>query len=455
MHDDPRDLGAVVTGELAHPYSGRVTGETTPAEPRAPIDMSLLPRTAAVDERGRLSIGGVDVLDAAAEFGTPLFLYDAAELQHNFREAVEVFGEGVSYATKAFLTPHLARLAAQEGMSFDVSTAGEYECCRRAGVPASKLVLHGNNKQPDELVRAVEEGVQGIVVDNFDELDRIDAITREREKSANVMVRINPGIEVHTHEYVATGNRESKFGFPAWTGDADEAIGRVRAAPYAEFQGLHMHIGSFVLQLDNFLQALEAAAPLVEAHDPDVLVVGGGLGLRYLHDDECPTFREWGEAIVSWGRHRFPGTRILAEPGRAMVARAGITLYTAGVVQQKGDLTFVAVDGGMSDNPRPVLYGSGYEVFHAGAPLARRERSVRVVGRHCESGDTLLEHGHLPGATGVGDIICTPVTGAYGYSMSSNYNLVPRAAVVFAAGGEARLTTRRETLDDLFAREVG
>ncbi len=431
-----------------------VINETVPAGPRDPIDMALLPRTAEVDGRGRLRIGGVDVLHAAAEFGTPLFLYDAAEVRRSFREAVDIFGDGVAYATKAFLTPYLARLAADEGMSFDVSSAGEYECCRRAGVPASKLVLHGNNKQPHELVRAVEEGAQAIVVDNFDEIDRLIAIIRDLRTPVKVMVRINPGIEVHTHRYVATGNRRSKFGFPAWTSDADKAMHQVRAEPYMTFSGLHMHIGSFVLDLDNFLQALDVAAPLLEEHEPEVLVVGGGLGLRYLSDDVCPTFREWGEAIVSWGRTRFPGSRILAEPGRAMVARAGITLYTAGVVQQKGDLTFVAVDGGMSDNPRPILYGSGYEVFNAIAPLARREQEVRVVGRHCEAGDTLLEHGYLPASTKVGDIVCTPVTGAYGYSMASNYNMVPRAAVVFVENGEARLTTRRETLDDLFAREV-
>jgi len=419
-----------------------------------PIDLTLLPRNAAVDAEGRLSIAGVDVLEAAAEFGTPLFLYDEHDLRSAFREAVDIFGEGVAYATKAFLTPALAGLAATEGMSFDVATAGEYECCRRAGVPASRLVLHGNNKQPEELTRAVEEGVQWIVVDNFDEIDRLIAITRRLRTSVNILIRINPGIEVHTHKYVATGNRESKFGFPAWTGDADKAIHLVREEPYLTFLGLHMHIGSFVLSLTTFLEALDAAAPLLETHEPEVLVVGGGLGLRYLNSDECPTFREWGEAIVAWGHRRFPRSRILAEPGRSMVARAAITLYTAGVVQQKGDLTFVAVDGGMSDNPRPMLYESGYEVFNASRPLARRDLPVRVVGRHCESGDTLVEDGFLPAATKVGDIICTPVTGAYGFSMASNYNLVPRAPIAFASKGKARLTTRRETLDDLFAREV-
>ena len=420
----------------------------------APIDFELLPRSAEVDPAGRLRVGGVDVLDAAQEFGTPLFLYDEDELRASFREAVAVFGEGVAYATKAFLTPAVARVAAQEGMSFDVSTAGEYACCSRVGVPASKLVLHGNNKQPEELRLAVEEGAQWIVVDNFNELERLTAITEELQREVNVLVRVNPGIEVHTHRYIATGNRDSKFGFPAWNEDANRAIEQVKRAPFLKFLGVHMHIGSFVLALDTFIEALEAAAPLFDHHHTEILVVGGGLGMRYLNDDECPTFREWGEAITEWGRRRFPGSRILAEPGRTMVARAGITLYTVGVVQRKGERVFVAVDGGMSDNPRPILYGSGYEVFSASAPLALRDLTVRLVGRHCESGDTLLEEGHLPAGIAVGDIVCTPVTGAYGYSMASNYNLVPRAAVVFVSGGKARLTTRRETLEDLFAREV-
>lgn len=312
----------------------------------APIDFELLPRSAEVGPAGRLRVGGVDVLDAAQEFGTPLFLYDEDELRASFREAVAVFGEGVAYATKAFLTPAVVRIAAQEGMSFDVSTAGEYACCSRVGVPASKLVLHGNNKQPEELRLAVEEGAQWIVVDNFNELERLTAITEELQREVNVLVRVNPGIEVHTHRYIATGNRDSKFGFPAWNEDANRAIEQVKRAPFLKFLGVHMHIGSFVLALDTFIEALEAAAPLFDHHHTEILVVGGGLGMRYLNDDECPTFREWGEAITEWGRRRFPGSRILAEPGRTMVARAGITLYTVGVVQRKGERVFVAVDGG-------------------------------------------------------------------------------------------------------------
>lgn len=420
----------------------------------APVDLTLLPASARLTAEGRLEIGGCDLLDVAAEFGTPLFVYDEQDLRESFRAAAKTFGEGVAYATKAFLTPTLARLAHSEGVSFDVSTAGEYECCRRAGVPADKLVVHGNNKLPGELRRAVEEGVQWIVIDNFDELDRLATITRELGRTANVLIRMNPGVEVHTHKYIATGNRESKFGFPTWTDDAERAVERARSEPFLNFMGLHLHIGSFVLSVDTFMTALDAVTSLVDKYDSEVLVVGGGLGQRYLNSDVCPTFEEWGSTILAWGAERFPGKRVLAEPGRVLVARAGVTLYTAGMVQAKGDLNFLAVDGGMSDNPRPMLYESGYEVFNVNHSDAPRTKPFRLVGRHCESGDTIIEDAYLPERTAVGDIVCTPVTGAYGYSMASNYNLVTRPAIVFVSDGRARLVTRRETLDDLFAREV-
>lgn len=419
-----------------------------------PIDRDLLPVTASTDDGDRLSIGGVDVADLAREYGTPLFVYDTKTLRRNFREARAIFGEGVAYASKAFLNPYLAAVAAEEGMYFDVSTAGEYECCRRAGVPPSSLVLHGNNKAPSELSRAVREGVSMIIADNFDELARLEEIAAGKQKATDVAIRINPGIEVNTHKFIATGNRESKFGFPVWTGDAERAIALVKESPWLRFAAIHLHIGSFVQSLNTFLAALEEVAPLVEEHAPGTLIVGGGLAVRYLNNDACPSFREWAEAVVGWGRARFPGVRILAEPGRAMVARAGVTIYEVGVVQKKGDIVFVAVDGGMSDNPRPMLYGSGYEVFDPERVSATRESRVRLVGKHCESGDTIVENGYLPENVAVGQFVCTPVTGAYGYTMASNYNMVPRPAVVFVEDGRSRLVTRRETLDDLFVRDV-
>ncbi len=419
-----------------------------------PVDLSLLPASAKVVD-GRISVGGCDLLEVAEEFGTPLFVYDAAELRNHFTEAVEHFGPGVAYATKAFLTPGLAKLASETGISFDVSTGGEYECVRRAGVDASRLVMHGNNKQPDELRRAVVEGVQWIVVDNFDELDRLETLAAELGQGVDLLVRINPGIEVHTHEFISTGNRDSKFGFPTWTDDAARAIERIRDHELLRFKGIHLHIGSFVLQIENFIEALDTVAPMVRQYSPDVMIVGGGLGVRYLNEDECPSFADWAQAILAWGRETLPGVTLLAEPGRSMVAQAGLTLYTLGSLQTKGDRTFAAVDGGMSDNPRPMLYDSGYEAFSVNDPQAERPVAAQVVGRHCESGDIVVPRAFLPESLTVGDVVCTPVTGAYGYTMASNYNMVARPAVVFVEDGTATLMTRRETYDDLFAREVG
>lgn len=418
-----------------------------------PVDLSLLPRTTEVVD-GRVTVGGCDLLELAERFGTPLFVYDAADLKQTFTEAVEHFGQGVAYATKAFITPGVAKLAEPTGISFDVSTGGEYECCRRAGVPASRLVVHGNNKQPDELRRAVVEGVQWIVADSFDELARLKALCAELGQGVDVLVRINPGIEVHTHAFISTGNKESKFGFPTWTDDAERAITLVKDDEFLRFKGIHTHIGSFVLQIENFIEALETIAPMVREHSPEVLVVGGGLGLRYLNTDECPSFADWAQAILAWGRESLPGVRLLAEPGRSMVARAGITLYTLGTLQTKGEITYAAVDGGMSDNPRPMLYDSGYEAFSVNDPLAARPEAMKVVGRHCESGDIVVPRAFLPSSLQVGDVLCTPVTGAYGYTMASNYNMVGRPAIVFVEDGVATLKTRRETFDDLFAREV-
>jgi diaminopimelate decarboxylase len=420
-----------------------------------PIDLSLLPSTSRITDGGRLEIGGVDVLDAAAEFGTPLFLYDEQDLTDQFTAAHKLFGDGVAYATKAFLTKAVARLAYAAGMSLDVSTSGEYETCRRAGVPADRLVVHGNNKTGAEIERAVREGVQWIVADNFDDLRRISATAAELRVRANVLVRVNPGVEVHTHRFVATGNRHSKFGFPSWTDDAERAIGIARRDPWMNFLGVHIHVGSFVLSVDTFLAGLDAVVDFVRHTESEVFVIGGGLGVRYLNEDACPTLEEWGGAILDRCREQGIGSRVLAEPGRAMVARAGVTLYSVGGISVKGDHTFVSVDGGMSDNPRPLLYDSGYEAFAAADPLAPRDRVIDIVGRHCESGDTLIRAGYLPSDVAVGDVLCTPVTGAYGYSMASNYNMMTRPAIVFAKDGAARLVVRRETVDDLLATDVG
>jgi diaminopimelate decarboxylase len=421
---------------------------------RLPLDLSLLPATATA-ESGSTSVGGVDLVEAAREFGTPLFVYDREHMAANFAAAVATFGDGVAYATKAFLCKAVARLAYASGMSLDVSTAGEYHVARAAGVPARKLVVHGNNKTPAEVERAVFDGVQWIVLDSFDDVEKVTDATTRLGTTAPVLVRVNPGVEVHTHRFTATGNRNSKFGFPLWTGDASAAVELVRRNPRLEFKGLHIHVGSLVFGIDNFITALDSVLDFVRAVDPEVFVVGGGLGVRYLREDQAPSFRDWAAAIQEHCKGAGVSARILAEPGRSMVAAAAVTLYSVGSIARKGPRTYLAVDGGMSDNPRPLLYGSGYEVFLPRAPLAARDSVVTVVGRHCESGDTLVEDATLPSAVAIGDIISTPVTGAYGYCMASNYNLLTRPAIVSVAGGDATVIVRRETLGDLLRCDVG
>jgi diaminopimelate decarboxylase len=444
-----------------------VSTDATPSEPvssRPPsaldataLPFDLLPDTAVAAADGRLSIGGVDLLSLAEQYGTPLFVYDEAHLRARCREARQVFGDGGAiYATKAFLCRAMARLVHAEGLRLDVATGGELEIALAADVPADRLVLHGNNKSLDELRRALEVGVGRIVVDSDDELDRIEALVAQGAAPPAVLLRINPGIEVHTHEHVQTGNLDSKFGFPVPTGQAHDAVLRARASAGVHLVGLHLHIGSQVFSVENFLDGLSAVAPFVREHSPDELVVGGGLGVAYLAGEVAPTITEWGTAILERCRAEGIEARISAEPGRAIAAAAAVTLYTVGTIKYlPGVRTYVAVDGGMSDNPRPVLYGSGYETFLPRASTSRREMPIRLVGKHCESGDLLVREGLVPADLAVGDVVATPVTGAYGHSMGSNYNKVTRPPVVFVADGAARLVVRRETVQDLLATDLG
>ena len=415
-----------------------------------------MPDTATFADDGRLSIGGCDVLDLVEAHGTPLFVYDEAHLRARCREAVAVLGDGATYASKAFLCRAMARLAHEEGMRIDVATGGELQVVLAAGVPAERTVLHGNNKSVDELRLALEVGVGRIVVDSDDELDRIEALVASGLAVPRVLLRVNPGIEVHTHEHVQTGNLDSKFGFPLPTGQADEALGRARASTAVELVGLHLHIGSQVFSVANFLEGLSAVAPFVVDADLPELVVGGGLGVAYVAGESAPSITEWATAVLDACRSMGIRSEIGIEPGRAIVGAAAITAYTVGTVKFIPDVrTYVSVDGGMSDNPRPVLYGSGYETFLPRAATSRREMPIRLVGKHCESGDQLVREGRVPADLAVGDVIATPVTGAYGHSMGSNYNKVLRPAVVFVADGRSRLVVRRETIEDLLATDVG
>lgn len=421
------------------------------------VRRSLLPDTAAVAPDGSLSIGGCDVAALAAEFGTPLFVYDEAHLRARCREAVAAFGpDGATYATKAFSCKAMVRLAHDEGMRLDVATAGELQVALAAGVPGSACVLHGNNKAASELRLAIEHGVHRIVVDSFDELDRLDALHAETGVAPAVLLRVAPGIHAHTHHFVSTGQDDSKFGFNLGNGDAAAAVERARAATSVELVGLHCHIGSNVFRADSFALAVAAMASFANPLDLPELVMGGGLGVPYLNVEESATISQWATALLGACRDAGVTAHVSVEPGRAIVAGAAITVYEVGTVKEiPGVRTYVAVDGGMSDNPRPVLYGSGYEAFLPRAVDAPRPRHVRIVGKHCESGDVVVADARVPADLAVGDLLATPVTGAYGHSMGSNYNKVPRPPVVFVAGGAARLVVRRETIDDLLATDVG
>jgi diaminopimelate decarboxylase len=410
----------------------------------------LLPDNAEISEDGSLAIAGCSTLALAAEFGTPLFVYDEAHLRARCREAVEVFGDGVAYATKAFLCLAMARLVHEEGLCLDVATGGELHVALAAGVPAERLVLHGNNKSMDELRQARQVGVGRIVVDSFDELDRLDRLHAQDGLAPQVLVRATPGVEAHTHEFVRTGQIDSKFGFGVTSGDLVKAVERAAGSPAVDLVGVHVHIGSQVFVADFFHQAVEVIGPWIRELELPELSIGGGLGVPYVEGEEAPNITEWGDTIVQACRDARITSKIVAEPGRAIAAQAAVTLYTVGTVKEiPGVRTYVSVDGGMSDNPRPVLYDSGYEAFLPRAVEADRPRTVTVVGKHCESGDVLVRDARVPADLTVGDILATPVTGAYGHSMGSNYNKVQRPAVVFVGDGDARLVVRRETYEDL------
>lgn len=420
------------------------------------LPLHLLPDNAVVGGDGRLSIGGCDVIDLAREFGTPLFIYDEDDIRARCREAVEAFPDGVAYATKAFLCTAMARLAVEEGMNLDVATGGEMHVARAAGVPGERLIFHGNNKSIGELTGAITARVGRIMVDSMIELDHLEELLAQKGGTARVMIRVNPGIEAHTHDFLRTGASDSKFGISIEGGRAMAAVERVRASDSLELVGIHAHVGSQVFDVSSFARAADVLTEFVRPLDIEEVSFGGGLGVPYVEGESAPTIGEWGHTITTAVRSAGLDARVTAEPGRAIVARSAITAYTAGVVKDiPGIRTYVSVDGGMSDNPRPVLYGSGYEVFLPRSTDADRDMPMRLVGKHCESGDVIVWEGSVPADMRPGDVVATPVTGAYGHSMGSNYNMVLRPPVVFVKGGDARVVVRRETYDDLLARDLG
>ena len=418
-----------------------------------PLSPTLLPDTAVLLGND-VSVGGVSLRELAATYGTPLFVYDEATLRARASEAAGAFDDGVAFASKSFLCGAMARLAHEEGLCVDVATGGEFDLVRRAGVPAARIIVHGNNKSETELEAAVDAGVHRLVVDNFDEIERLKNLVSPT-RPLSCLVRVTPGVEAHTHEFIRTGQEDSKFGFSLSAGDARRAIDLLRGLPGVSVHGMHAHIGSQIFELDGFVETLRILADFTRGDSFDEMCLGGGLGVAYVAGESAPSIAQWGRALRDAASEAGLGaTRLLAEPGRSIVASAALTLYRVGTVKPVAARTYMAVDGGMSDNPRPVLYGSGYEAFDVARALEERPQPVRLVGKHCESGDVIIDEAWLPAASGVGDLVATPVTGAYGYSMASNYNRVPRPAVVFVANGVAREVLRRETFDDLARLEV-
>jgi diaminopimelate decarboxylase len=418
----------------------------------------VYPAGSRVNERGHLEIAGCDVVELAERFGTPAYIYAEDDMRRRAREYLHAFAQRtdafeVIYASKAFPATAAYRVMRDEGLSVDVASGGELRVALAAGFDPARIHLHGNNKTEAELRYAFEAGVGHLILDSFDEIELADRLLDRPQK---VLIRVTPGIKPSTHDYVQTGQLDSKFGFGLADRLAERAVERVRASQHLELVGLHAHIGSQIFELEPYVKAIEVIADFCDTVDlePELLNVGGGLGIAYLDSDEPPSIEDYVDVKVRGVRQVFdPVPRIVVEPGRSLVGNAGITAYRVGTVKEiPGVRTYVAVDGGMSDNLRPMLYGAHYEAVIADRAGATPETLATVAGMHCESGDVIVRDTELA-APRVGDVLVTPATGAYGYAMSNNYNGVPRPPVIFCRDGEARVVVRRETWDDLISRD--
>lgn len=419
---------------------------------------------------GRLEIGGCDGLELAREFGTPLHVLDEDRLRGNcraYREALsrEYPNGRVLFASKACCIVATCQIAGQEGLGIDVASGGEIHTALRAGVPAADLHFHGNNKTPAEIEHALRIGIGRFIVDNEYELDLLELLTGRLNAEAQILLRLTPGIEPHTHRAIQTGGVDSKFGFGMLDGAAYQAVVRATKMPRVRLRGLHAHIGSQVFDLEPFrLSAaalLDFTARIRDELDVTVeeLNLGGGLGIRYVATDDPPSIGAYVKALAGVvkskvAEHRLTPPRVFVEPGRSIVGEAGVTLYTVGAMKAiPGVRTYVSVDGGMFENPRPALYGARYEAVVAARPDEAPAGVVAVAGQCCESGDVLIWEAHLPPVKPA-DVLAVFSTGAYTYSMASNYNRFPRPAVVLAGGGAARVVVERETYDDLVRKDV-
>jgi diaminopimelate decarboxylase len=429
-------------------------GHAAVADPVA--GSAVYPAGSRIDEDGRLEIAGCDVVELAAEFGTPAYVYAEEDMRARARAYREAFERRtddfeVLFASKAFPCTAAYRLFAEEGLSVDVASGGELHMALRAGFDPARIHMHGNNKSDEEILFAARVGVGHLIVDSFDEIERCERLLDAPQK---VLIRVTPGIKPSTHDYVQTGQLDSKFGFGLEDGLAARAIERILASDVLDLVGLHAHIGSQIFELEPYRLAIRALGELA-GEWCRVVNVGGGLGIAYTAEDEPPTIDSYVEVKVRGVAEVFgEDVRILVEPGRSLVGNAGVTIYRVGTIKEiPGIRTYVAVDGGMSDNMRPMLYGSRYEALIADRAADAPDAAATIAGMHCESGDVLVRDAMLA-APAPGDVLVTPATGAYGYAMASNYNGVARPPVVFCRDGEARVVVRRETYEDLTARDV-
>jgi diaminopimelate decarboxylase len=428
-------------------------------------ELALFPLTAEISKQGHLLIGGCDVVDLANEFGTPLYLFDESTLRHKCREFKDEFCKYhpdtlVIYASKAFLNRALALMFKEEDLGLDVVSGGELSIAHSVNFPLDKVYFHGNNKTPEELNLALDWGVGRIVVDNFYELELLNRLAGERGVSQNILLRLTPGVDPHTHQYTATGTIESKFGFPVDTGQAEEAVNQALSASNLNLLGLHFHLGSPVPEVQPYELAIEIVLRFARemnrkfGFNISEFDIGGGFAVPYTLDSKVPTIADYARAVTDKLNGLISGLglsrpRFIIEPGRAIVGQAGVALYKVGAIKEiPGIKKYVCVDGGMSDNIRPALYGAKYEALVANKALEAERDMVTIAGKLCESGDILVKDINLAPVHS-GDIIAIPVCGAYSIPMASNYNALPKPAIVMVKEGRARLIRRRETYQDM------
>ncbi|MGA2158807.1 MAG: diaminopimelate decarboxylase [Dehalococcoidia bacterium] len=433
--------------------------------------LELFPLTSQVSKKtDHLTIGGCDCIDLLRKYGSPLYVFDEATIRSICREFVKEFGSRnkncvVAYASKAFTARPLAKILMEEGLGMDTVSGGEISVAQSVGFPADKVFFHGNNKSEDELKMALDWGLGRIVVDNFYELDLLNQLAAYKHIRADIMLRLNPSVDPHTHRHTTTGILDSKFGFPIGTGQAEKAVKSAMSLKNISLKGLHFHLGSPIDDLEPYRQGMEIvlkfAAEMKSRHSFIMydFSPGGGYAVRYTTSSEIPPVSAYAETITGqldfWtSRLGLTRPRLIVEPGRSIIARAGVALYTIGSIKEiPGVRTYVCVDGGMGDNIRPALYESKYEALLANKVTADLSDKVTIAGRYCESGDILIKDISMP-ETASGDIVAIPVCGAYCIPMSSNYNMVPHPAIAMVKDGKARIIRKRQKYSDLMKYDV-